>query len=67
MEGVLQGFHWAISGLNGIAIYEFSDIGLAVTQLAVRGKNTLMQVEIATQRVLLKEQAAVVLGGIFGD
>jgi hypothetical protein len=53
MEGVLQGFHWAISGLSGIAICEFSAVGLAGIQLAVRGKNTLMQVEIATQRVLL--------------
>lgn len=67
IEGALQGFHWAISGLIGIAIYEFSDVGLAVIQLTVRGKNTLIQVEIATQRVLLRVQAAVVYGGIFGD
>jgi len=53
MEGVLHGLLWAISGLSGIAIGEFSDGGLVEHQPAVLGKNVLTRDEIAIHGVLL--------------
>ena len=60
MEGVLHGLLWAISGLFGIAIGEFSDGGLVEHQPAVLGKNVLTRDEIAIYGVLLCVQPAVV-------
>jgi hypothetical protein len=66
VEGVLQGFYRAISGLIGMYTDDFSDGSFIGQQQAVHGKNVLTRDEIARHGVLLCVKPAVVLVGIFG-